>query len=73
MKICLPDMTIETLIWIGNCVVSIYCCSDRTYRFSIVNVTGETFTCSSNFPNFDSAEFMAKRKAKKLAVYRDRF
>ena len=66
-------MTIETLIGISNCVISIYCCSDRTYRFSIVNIVGETFTCSSNFPNFDSAEFMAKRKAKKLAVYRDRY
>lgn len=65
-------MTIETLIGISNCVISIYCCSDKTYRFSIVNTVGETFTCSSNFPNFDSAEFLAKRKAKKLAVDCDR-
>ena len=65
-------MTIETLIWISGCVISVYCCADKTYRFSIVNVVGETFTCGSNFPNFDSADFMAKRTVKKLAVYRDR-
>ncbi|MGD1918611.1 MAG: hypothetical protein ACFCAD_06820 [Pleurocapsa sp.] len=66
-------MTIKTLIWISDCVLSIYCCSDQTYRFSIVNAVGETFTCRSNFPNFDSAEFMAKRTVKKLAIHRDRY
>ena len=65
-------MTIKTLVWIGDCVLSIYCCSDNTYRFSIVNAVGETFTCSSYFPNFNSAEFMAKRTVKKLAIYRSR-
>lgn len=65
-------MTIETLIWIGDCVLSIYRCPNHTYRFSIVNALGETFTCRSNFPNFDSAEFLAKHKLKKMAIHRDR-
>ena len=65
-------MTIENLIWISGCVISIYCCADKTYRFSIVNAVGETFTCSSYFPNFSSAEFMAKRTVRKLAIYRNR-
>lgn len=63
-------MTIKALIWVSNCVLSIYCCSDKTYRFSIVNAVGETFTCSSYFPDFDSAEFVAKRTVKKLAINR---
>ena len=66
-------MTIETLIWVSDCVLSIYCCANKTYRFSIVNAVGETFTCNSYFPNFNSAEFMAKRAVRKLAIYRDRY
>lgn len=61
-------MTIEALTWVSNCVLSIYCYSNKTYRFSIVNAVGETFTCSSYFPDFNSAEFMAKRTIKKLAI-----
>ena len=63
-------MTIETLIWTNNCVLSVYCCPDKTYRFSIVNAVGETFTCSSNFPNLCSAKFMGERTIKKLAIHR---
>ncbi|MEM8828414.1 MAG: hypothetical protein AAGE96_03540 [Cyanobacteria bacterium P01_G01_bin.19] len=63
-------MTIKTLIWINDCVLSVYRCPDLTYQFSIVNAVGETITCSSKFPNFGSAEFMAKRTLKKLAIRR---
>jgi hypothetical protein len=65
-------MNIEILIWISDCVLCVYGCPDQTYRFSIVNAVGETFTCSSNFPNLNSAKFMAQRTLKKLAIYRDR-
>ncbi len=61
-------MTIETLAWLDNCVLSVYRCADKTYRFSIVNPIGEAFTCRSSFPNLSSARFMARYTVRKLAI-----
>ncbi len=51
-------MTIKTLVGINNCTLLVYYCSDQTYRFSVVDTVGKTYTCDSSFPTLGSAKLM---------------
>lgn len=63
---------ISALIGMNDCVLSVYYCNDKMYRFSVVNAMGRTYTCNSSFLTLDSAKSKGISITEKLAVDRDR-
>jgi hypothetical protein len=63
---------ISALIGINDCILAVYRCQDQTYRFSVVNAMGRTYTCDTCFPSLSSAKFMGVSVTERLAIDRDR-
>ena len=62
---------ISALIGIGDCILSIYYCDDKMYRFSVVNTIGKTYTCNDSFPTLSSAKFTGISITERLTINRD--
>lgn len=63
---------ISSVIGINDCILAIYYCPDRTYRFSVVNKIGKTYTCQDSFATLSSAKFIAISITERLTIDRDR-
>ena len=63
-------INISALIGMNDCVLSVYYCNDRVYRFSVVNAMGRTYTCNSSFLTLDSAKNKGISITEKLAIDR---
>gem|GEM_PF-2676123 len=63
---------ISALISINDCILAVYYCSDRMYRFSVVNTMGRTYTCDDSFPTLSSSKLAGISVTEKLAIDRDR-
>lgn len=61
---------ISAVISINDCILAIYYCSDRLYRFSVVNTMGRTHTCNSSFPTLSGAKSKGISVTERLAVDR---
>ena len=63
-------MNIKALIGIENCVLMVYYCRDKMYRFSIVNTIGKIYTCDNSFPTLSSAKLIGISTVKQFAIER---
>ncbi|MEO0928286.1 MAG: hypothetical protein AAFY63_20755 [Cyanobacteria bacterium J06643_13] len=63
---------ISALIGINDCILSVYYCADRLYRFSVVNSMGRTYTGDKGFHTLSSAKFTGISVTERLTVDRDR-
>jgi len=61
---------ISALIGINDCILAIYYCSDKVYRFSVVNTMGRTYTCNNSFPTLSNAKVKGISITEKLAIDR---
>ncbi|MEL6927704.1 MAG: hypothetical protein AAFO95_03610 [Cyanobacteria bacterium J06600_6] len=61
---------ISALISINDCVLAIYYCSDGTYRFSVVNTMGRTYTCDRSFATLSNAKTKGISITERLAIDR---
>lgn len=52
------QLKIDTLIAVNNCILVIYSCSERKYRFSVASQQGKAYTCESTFPTGRAAKSM---------------
>ncbi|MGL5832048.1 MAG: hypothetical protein ACRC1Z_02305 [Waterburya sp.] len=66
------EIKISALIGVNDCILAVYCFHDQTYRFSVVNAMGRTYTCDTCFPTLSSAKFMGISFTERLAIDRDR-
>lgn len=62
---------LSSLIGINDCILAVYYCDDQTYRFSVVNTMGRTYTSDNSFPTLSSAKFMGISVTERLAIDRD--
>ena len=51
-------MKIQSVVGINGHTLLVYCCANTSYRFSVVDLTGKSYTCDTSFPSADSAKFM---------------
>ena len=60
------EMKIQSIIGIKDKLMLVFSLAETSYYFSIVDGTGKSSTCDTNFPSANSAKFMGLAAIKSM-------